>query len=268
MTRRTLPSLLRVALAAGLVLGLASPAYAYIVVLKGGKRHTAIDKPEERDGKWVFVVTGSKQRYEVSIADVDLEKTKEANAAGAGDAYVLGTPDGQGKALPQPATQRPSLNDRIQALGIKRVTPTPEPASAGSTAAHTGTAASGPGGKGKAAAKKEEPTTTIDSSISDVFARALSSSNIQGANFGAVPGGVRVTATAANEQQVFAALGAVARGLKEARTSGKSVDKVEVTLSDDRGQPAGKFVMSPDDAENLLNGKVSAAKYFVGSVIF
>ncbi len=266
MTRRTQPTLLRVALAAGLAIGLAAPASAYVVVLKGGKRHTAIDKPEERDGKWIFVVTGSKQRYEVAIADVDVEKTKEANSAGAGDAYVLG--DGQGKTLPvlrQPDTQRPSLNDRIQALGIKK---TPAAESTGSTSKDT--AATHTASKtGKPGSRKEEPaSTTLDSTISDVFARALSSSNIQGANMSSVPGGVKVTATASNEQQVFAALGAVARGLKEARSGGKSVDKVELTLSDDRGQPAGKFLMSPDDAEGLLNGNVSAAKYFMGSVIF
>lgn len=266
MTRRTQPTLLRVALAAGLAIGLATPASAYVVVLKGGKRHTAIDKPEERDGKWIFVVAGSKQRYEVAIADVDVEKTKEANAAGAGDAYVLGTPDGQGKALPQPVTQRPSLNDRIQALGIKKATPAAE-----STSASRDTASSTPATSkgGKPGSRKEEPaSTTLDSTISDVFARALSSSNIQGANMSSVPGGVKVTATAANEQQVFAALGAVARGLKEARSGGRSVDKVELTLNDDRGQPAGKFLMGPDDAEGLLNGNVSAAKYFMGSVIF
>ena len=267
MTRRTQPTLLRVALAAGLAIGLAAPASAYIVILKGGKRHTAIDKPEERDGKWIFVVTGSKQRYEVAIADVDVEKTKEANAAGAGDAYVLG--DGQGKELPvlrQPDTQRPSLNDRIQALGIKKTPAAAE--STGSTSRETATTHTA-SKSGKPGSRKEEPaSTTLDSTISDVFARALSSSNIQGANMSSVPGGVKVTATAANEQQVFAALGAVARGLKEARSGGRSVDKVELNLSDDRGQPAGKFLMSPDDAEGLLNGTVSAAKYFMGSVIF
>ena len=69
-------------------------------------------------------------------------------------------------------------------------------------------------------------------------------------------------------QQVFAAIGAAARGLKESRASGRSVDKVELFLASATGENAGKFKISPEDAEALLNGKVPAAKYFVANVIF
>ncbi len=34
------------------------------------------------------------------------------------------------------------------------------------------------------------------------------------------------------------------------------------------GENAGKFDMSPDDADAILNGKITPAKYFVAAVIF
>lgn len=114
MSRSPVRSLLISALAAGFALGVGSPAFAYIVVLKGGKRHIAIDKPVEREGHMTFVEKGSRAQYTVAIADVDQEKTKEANNAGAGDAYLLGT-DGTTKVLKPPGSSRPSLNDRVQA---------------------------------------------------------------------------------------------------------------------------------------------------------
>ena len=86
MRRSSVRSFLGSCLAAGLGLVLASPALAYVVVLKGGKRHIAIDKPVERDGQLTFVEKGSRAEYTVAIGEVDLEKTKEVNGAGTGDA--------------------------------------------------------------------------------------------------------------------------------------------------------------------------------------
>ena len=108
-------------LAAGLALLLASPALAYVVVLKGGKRHISTDKPVERNGQMTFVEKGSKVQYTVAVADVDLERTREANLAGAGDAYVL-SPDGKTSTLRPRGSSAPSLNDRVQ-----RVKKTPRP---------------------------------------------------------------------------------------------------------------------------------------------
>jgi hypothetical protein len=102
-------------LAGGLALLLASPGLAYVVVLKGGKRHISTDKPVERNGQLTFIEKGSKVQYTVAVADVDLERTKEANLTGTGDAYVL-SPDGKTRALRPQGSSGPSLNDRVQRL--------------------------------------------------------------------------------------------------------------------------------------------------------
>jgi hypothetical protein len=113
-----------------------------------------------------------------------------------------------------------------------------------------------------------EDATVLDPLLNDTFARALETSGIRGARFSAAPGGVKVVAVTDSEQQVFAALGAVARGLKESRAGGRNVTKVEVVLATASGEPAGRFEMTPDDAESLLNGKTSSPKYFVANVQF
>ncbi len=63
---------------------------------------------------------------------------------------------------------------------------------------------------------------------------------------------------------------ATARGLKDARSGGRNVDKVELTLATATrtSTPQRSFVMSTDDAEALLSGKTSAQKYFVANVAF
>ena len=57
-----------------------------------------------------------------------------------------------------------------------------------------------------------------------------------------------------------------ARGLKEARTAGRLVEQVELYMSTSAGENAGKFVISPENAEELLNGTVPPAKFFVANV--
>ncbi len=155
MRRSSVRSFLGSCLAAGLGLVLASPALAYVVVLKGGKRHISTDKPVERDGQMTFVEKGSKVQYTVAVSDVDLERTKEANAAGAGDAYVL-SPDGKTRALRPKGSSGPSLNDRVQRL---KKTPRPSARKPPSEATDSAPEEAKPTGK-KQGSKAPTPTPT------------------------------------------------------------------------------------------------------------
>jgi hypothetical protein len=91
---------------------------------------------------------------------------------------------------------------------------------------------------------------------------------VKGVKLGTLPSALRVQAVTDTEQQVFLALMASARGLKESRAAGKLLDKVEVVLATANGEAAARFDVSPDDADALLNGRISPAKYFVTRVIF
>ena len=68
------------------------------------------------------------------------------------------------------------------------------------------------------------------------------------------------------ETVVFGALVGTARGLKESRTAGRLVEKVELYMLTSAGENAGKFIILPEDAEALLNGTVPPAKFFVAHV--
>ncbi len=67
---------------------------------------------------------------------------------------------------------------------------------------------------------------------------------------------------------MFLALVACARGLKESRAAGKPLDKAEVVFTTSTGESAARFDLSPNDADNLLTGRVTPSRYFVTSVIF
>jgi hypothetical protein len=114
----------------------------------------------------------------------------------------------------------------------------------------------------------EAPIAILDPVVNDAFMRALDGSNVRGVKLVTIPSALRVQAVTDNEQQVFLALMASARGLKESRAAGKLLEKAEVVLATANGEAAARFDVSPDDADALLNGRVSPAKYFVARVIF
>ena len=255
-------SLSRVALwaaAAALLFLPAARALAYVIILKDGTRIVAREKPNTQGKSWVFVVP-SGNRQSIPVTEVDMEKTEKVNASGTGDAYELD----QGATTLQQTdpSRKPSISEFIQTTKKTGIGETPEP-TPGKGATQPG---SRPGGI-------QEPSTAavvegVDPAVSDAFVRAFAGASLRGARLAPMPKGVRVQAITDNEQQVFASLGAVARGLKEARALGKPLDKAEVVLGTAAGENAGRFVMNADDADALLNGRISAARYFVANVAF
>ena len=163
-------------------------------------------------------------------------------------------------------TRKPTLSEYIKTTAKSEIRAKAQP-----TVEPTEKSMSGPlVVVGKAAPAPASPALSvqIDSVISDAFTRALEGAGVRGARVTPVGGGLRIQAIAETEQQVFAAIGAAARGLKESRANGRSLDKVELFLASATGENSGRFNVTPGDAEALLNGKISAARYFVANVIF
>ncbi len=260
-TIRLLRAPLGVALAA-LVLA-AGEASAYVIFLKDGSRLEAKEKPTIQGKKWVFVIP-SGNRQSILASEVDEKKTEEFNSQGLGDSYLL--TEEKGKTIQQGSARKPTLSEFIKTNKKSDMRGVPGPGAEPSEKS----AGAAPAGAGKASTSPAAPSSVvqIDSVISEAFTRALEGAGVRGARVTPAGAGLRVQAITENEQQVFAAIGAAARGLKESRASGRPIDKVELFLASATGENAGKFNISPDDAEALLNGKVSAAKYFVANVIF
>ena len=247
--------------AAVLALALAAgEASAFVIFLKDGSRIETKEKPTIQGNKWVFLIS-SGNRQSILSAEVDEKKTEEFNGMGLGDSILLS--EEKGKTLQQGSARKPTLSEYIKTTKKAELRagsqPGPDPAEKGAVSL-----AAPP----KAAAPAAGPAVQVDSVISEAFTRALEGAGVRGARVTPSGAGLKIQAIAETEGQVFAAIGAAARGLKESRASGRPLDKVELLLASATGENAGRFSISPDDAEALLNGKISAARYFVANVMF
>jgi hypothetical protein len=221
----------------------------------------ARQKPELRDGYYHFQDrAGNFQKIKAS--EVDEAKTQKVNEEGLGGTYAL---PGQGvslQSLPQPKPTGSNLG----IIARQRRGEMKDPSAVFNPAAPTPEALERFAQASKGA--EPSPKSAVPSPLNDAFMRALETAGIRNATLAPLPNGIKIQAHTDTEQQVFSAIGASARALKEVRTQGQSIDRVELTLNTTGGEAAGRFVLTVDDAENLLTGKISAAKYFLASVQF
>ena len=252
--RRTY-TLTALALAGAIVAAL--PASAYLIIMKDGTRIEAAEKPVAQGRNYLFKdKLGAKKM--VAISEVDPAKTEAANKENYRDAYILGDPEplkkdtsGQAKA--------PSLSEYIRQNKKSDIAAPPPSA----PVIPAGPASPRPSERTIAPV----PGNVLDPIVQDSFLRAYQTASVRGTHITQGPAGtIRVQAVTDGEAAVFAALVGTARGLKEARTAGKLVEKVELYMATSAGENAGKFVMTADDAESLLNGTVPPAKFFVANV--
>jgi hypothetical protein len=194
----------------------------------------------------------------IAISEVDPAKTDAANKENYRDAYILGDPEPLKKET-ETSAKAPSLSEYIKQTRKSDI-PAPTPSSPvipdEPRAARRLEASAGPA-----------PGNVLDPIVQDAFLRALQSAAVRGTRItqgGA--GTIRVQAVTDGEANVFAALVGTARGLKEARTAGRLVEQVELYMATSAGENAGKFVISPENADDLLNGTVPPAKFFVANV--
>jgi hypothetical protein len=237
------------------------PAEAkYVIITKDNHRIEAREKPVVK-GRRLNYVTPLGTSQTMAFDEWDQERSEKANQAGMDGAYILDDPGGRVNTLPE--TKKPSLSDYIKKNGRTLDADRPEPRTGAPVSERESGAPRAPSGKAA-----EAPPVILDPVVSDAFMRALDGSNVKGVKLGNLPSALRVQAVTDNEQQVFLALMASARGLKEARAAGRPLEKVEVVLATATGDAAARFDVSPDDADALLNGRISPSKYFVTRVIF
>ena len=251
------------ALALALAVLPALPADAtYVIFTRDGARIEAREKPVIQ-GRRLFYLTPLGTSQTIALDEWDQTRSEKANREGLGGAYVLDDPNGNGRTstLPNAEARKPSLSEYIKANGRKLDPDRPEPR-VGELVTERETRAPRP------AKVPEAAPVVLDPVVSDAFMRALDGSNVKGVKLGNLPSALRVAAVTDSEQQVFLALMASARGLKESRAAGKPLEKVEVVLATATGESAAHFAITPDDADALLNGRISPAKYFVSRVIF
>lgn len=249
------------ALAASMLSALPADA-TYVIYTRDGARIEAREKPVVQ-GKRVVYLTPLGTSQTIALDEWDQVRSEKANREGLGGAYVLDDPSGSSRTstLPNPEAKKPSLSEYIRKHGRQPDSDRPEPR-VGELVTERETRSP------RASKIADAAPVIVDPVVSDAFMRALDGSNVKGVKLGNLPSALRVTAVTDSEQQVFLALMASARGLKESRAAGKPLEKVEVVLATAAGESAARFDVSPDDADALLNGRISPAKYFVSRVVF
>ncbi len=245
---------------------LASPLAAaeYSIYVKGS--NTAIiakAKPTLKDGFYHFQdLAGNYQK--LKQADVDESRTKKHNEEGLAGSYAI---QGQGSLVTQPIVQPtpagPNLGEIARqrrgeikdatAVFNKETEPTPEPLERAAQIIAKAT---------------PDASAPVNSPLVEAFIKTLETASIRSPKVSQIQNGMKIQANTDNEQQVFSAIGAVARGLKEQRALGKPVDRVDLSLNTSSGENAGRFIVTADDAETLLTGKMSVAKWFMANVQF
>ena len=264
MSRFARPFLLPAAALAAAVFAALPADATYIIYTRDGARIEARDKPAIV-GRRVIYLTPLGTSQTLALDEWDQGRSERANREGLGGAYVLDDPSGKDNpaTLPNPEASKPSLSDYIKKHGRQPDPDRPEPR-VGELVTERQTRAP----RASADRAAEAAPVVLDPVVSDAFMRALDGSNVKGVRLGSLPSALRVAAVTDSEQQVFLALMASARGLKESRAAGKPLEKVEVVLATANGESAARFNVTPDDADALLNGRISPAKYFVTRVIF
>lgn len=249
------------ALATAFLLPAVLLAADYVIYTRDGQRIPARDKPVVQGNRLIFRTPLGAQQS-MAVADYDEARTLKANQEGLGGVYVLGE-TGNLKVIPDSSTKKPSLSDYIKQN--KKIMKSP--ASEGSG----GEAGSGdPGARLSAALKAADAGGggAVDLQMMNAFVQAFEGAGLRGVRLISIPQGVRLQVITETEQQVFGAIAAAARGLKESRALGKPLDKVDMYLATSAGESAGRFHISPEDAEALVTGRTTPSKFFVQSVMF
>ncbi len=254
--RRTL-TLSGLALAGALLAAL--PAPAYLLIMKDGTRIETAEKPVVQGRNYVFQDKLGARKM-VAISEVDPARTEAANKENYRDAYILGQPEPM-KRESATAAKAPSLSEYIRQNRKSQIEAPPV-----SAPAVPGEAPAAPRGASRTESAAA-PSTILDPIVQESFLRAYQSAAVRGTRITQGGGGtIRVQAITDTEAVVLGALVATARGLKEARTAGRLVEKVELFMATSAGATAGRFSFTPEDADALLNGTIPPAKFFVANV--
>ena len=235
-------------------------AIDFVIYTKDGQRILAREKPVVQGNRLIFRTPLGAQQS-MALDDYDATRTEKANQEGFGGAYVLGEPRDT-KVIPSPATKKPSLSDYIKTNKKIMKAPAPEDSTT------QGGGEAGAGARMATGQKAAEGSGAVDLQLMNSFVQAFEGAGLRGVRLLSIPQGVRLQVITETEQQVFGAISAAARGLKESRALGKPLEKVDMYLATSAGETAGRFEISPEDAEGLVTGRVTPAKFFVSNVIF
>ncbi|HEY7370503.1 MAG TPA: hypothetical protein VIA29_11485 [Thermoanaerobaculia bacterium] len=222
----------------------AAPAMAYVVKLKDGSLIFARGVYEVK-GRKAIIVLENGTVTQIDFDKVDVPGTQEYNKKYSGNVVAIETGDERLKPpVPTPPTKR--IQDLIRENKTRMELPRHAPAQQ-----ENGTG---------------ESWMPVDPVLQSTFQRILDGAGIQQYRVQNYRGTVRLLATANTEEAVFNTLAAAARALGDWGNRGNQLT-IEIQLTTSSNEAAGSFLMSTDQARQIVNGQITTADYFLRAVI-
>lgn len=220
---------------------------AYIVVLKDGTQYKAKKRWTVTAGKALLELeSGSVLQLDPNM--IDVAKTNEVNKLGLGDVKVLG----QESRSPGSSQTDTSLGATLK---LRKPGTTPGAASPAQSTSTPAPVTRGAGLGFEVISKFEAAYENVG-----IFEHRVVSD---------APGKLRADLIADNEDRVFGAITATAFFMIGVpRSSGTTIETVELYMRTTTGMPAGRFQMTRADAEAINDRKLTPAAYFVQKVLY
>lgn len=227
-----------------LLVALAAPARAYVLVLKDGSKVFGKAKYEVKRDFAVFTLE-SGNIAQIPLAKVDVPATEKYNKENVGNVLVLDRPDAKVLETPKTtSTDRQNLSRYIQQHDSQPKAPR----------------SNAP----KAAAPKPAAQEIADAQIIREAIRILEGAGVTQYKLQAGP---KVVLVADQDDAVFHALTAAARLAQDLTALGK-IASLDVEIVSSNGSDGGRFKMTADNVKDLTEGQITASEYFVNNVIF
>jgi hypothetical protein len=240
----------------------AAPVWSYTIIMKDGSKLVAKDKYVVRGDKAIIRLESGSETM-LPLVEIDIPRTDAANVDNIGTAVVI--EGGEAKGLTKSDTGAPrkaTLQDLIQSRAgtDEEAEAAPEPVRRQrpevSTTAATEVV-------GRAPLRDVALAGTIREFL---FGKGVTSVEVLQGGSASRPLLVFPTRS---EGQVFKALAASAVTLIHVREkSPGAVESFEIVCRAPDGGNAGRFVMSPAQAQELVAGRIDMPTYFVKNVIF
>jgi hypothetical protein len=241
----------------------ASPAAAYVVVLKDGSTVAAREAPEV-DGDQAIITLQNGTRTSIAASEIDTEKTRLANETSLGSAQMID--DGTTTQIPSTAAP-PPRRERLTDLIARREAARQRQLSLPRSDSVDDPAEAGPVNDYRLLQRRPFHGGEVAEEIQRLF-RAQGVEEIL-VYQGSRPENIRLDVVASSEASVFRAIQVAASALLQVQEShAGQVGSVELVLETADRQPAGQFLIGRDAAHLLVDQGMEPSAFFIRYVRF
>ncbi len=249
------------------LLWLAGPAMAYVVFLRDGSKLIAKDKYRVAGAKALITLPNGTET-EINLSEIDVARTEGANKENLGTAVVI--EDGKSTTTPKPivAPQRATLSDYIQKGSASLHVPpethrVPDRSPSGTQLARTAA--------GFDDLSSLARTPYRDNEVAGEILTFLLANGTEGAQVYAGTNGRRplLELTTNSEASIFRGILSAANTLIHVREKfGAKVEAIELVLITPQRGRGGQFVLTPEQAADLLARRIDLTAFYVANVQF